>query len=641
MTLNRFLCLSFLFLIFFKGWSQHLITMPLDEVFVTNSRFELSKEYVGRFVDKISSEVLEKNRGWSLAQLLNRFVGVNMLGSYGQSGSVLSTTIRGGQNRQVLVLIDGIPVNDPSQIENNFDFNLIGLEQIEYVEILKGASSVLYGANASTAVINIVTKSNDHKPLSISIFSMLGTNNSSSKHGIIPNDFQNRISVAGSLNKFSFGMYLSHRSNDGLSAIIPENIVSDVNSDAFNKTNLYFKLGYSFSNRTSISGYINSDRYNTGYDESFGFLDANYHAKNKQLRMGLNGVINYDKGSLNINVALNKNRRSYSSSFPTKFDGQTINFDMFYKTQFRSNLHSVFGIKYSGSEMNSYQIPFEADDFQLHIGANQAKDANRDSYANLVLTSEEGFNLNAGIRLNHHSNYNTHFVYSVNPFYKINFDNRYLKLMASYATAFISPSLYQLFVPSFGNSNLDPQMDATLEFGMEFRYSNLFEWSTAYYKRNQMNFIDYIITNPSTYSGVYQNVSGETSVQGVEISLKYIGVEHLNFDFNYAFTESKTRPLFRIPKHKININADYDFSKSFNASVSYQFTGKRTSTQQLDSKQIVMKPYNLYNIGFQWVTTSHWVVFARIVNVFNQPFEEIFRYSTLGRNYALGVEFKF
>ena len=291
--------------------------------------------------------------------------------------------------------------------------------------------------------------------------------------------------------------------------------------------------------------------------------------------------------------------------------------------------------------MNSDQIPFESQDFQRQISSDQANDYNYDSYVNVVLTSKQGFNLNTGIRLNHHSHYKTHFVYSINPFYRLNFKNQYLKFMASYGTAFISPSLYQLFAPNFGNSNLDPQQDATLEMSIEFGEANQLEWVTTLYKRFQTNYIDYVISNPATYTGNYQNVSGDTSVQGVETRFKYFGTQHLSFEFNYAFTESKSRQLFRIPKHKINANADYEFLKSFKATIGYQYSGKRTSTQQLDSEPITLKSYGLFNVGLSCDIVKNGVIFAKITNVFNEPFEEFFRYSTLGRNYVFGANFKF
>ena len=66
--------------------------------------------------------------------------------------------IRGGRNHQVLILIDGIPVTDASGISLSYDLRLLPVEQIESIEIMKGASSTLYGSGASTGVINITLK---------------------------------------------------------------------------------------------------------------------------------------------------------------------------------------------------------------------------------------------------------------------------------------------------------------------------------------------------------------------------------------------------------------------------------------------------------------------------------------------------
>ena len=65
--------------------------------------------------------------------------------------------IRGSNNYQVLILVDGVRVADPSRIDNDFDLNFLSLDQIDSIEILKGGASTLYGS-AAAAVINITTK---------------------------------------------------------------------------------------------------------------------------------------------------------------------------------------------------------------------------------------------------------------------------------------------------------------------------------------------------------------------------------------------------------------------------------------------------------------------------------------------------
>ncbi len=93
-----------------------------------------------------------------LAEVLRSRAGIDILGSRSQLGQNLTTSIRGGRNDQVLILIDGVRVNDASRIGTDFDLNFLPLEAIESIEILKGASGTLYGSSAATGVIDITTK---------------------------------------------------------------------------------------------------------------------------------------------------------------------------------------------------------------------------------------------------------------------------------------------------------------------------------------------------------------------------------------------------------------------------------------------------------------------------------------------------
>ena len=271
--------------------------------------------------------------------------------------------------------------------------------------------------------------------------------------------------------------------------------------------------------------------------------------------------------------------------------------------------------------------------------------ANTNSYApyiNIVFTSQSGLNVNGGVRLNQHSTYGSHLVYSINPFYSFQLPNQSLKLSASYSTAFITPSLYQLFAPNIGNTLLNPQEDSTLEFGLELSNPNSFDLRVTVFQRAQHNFIDYVVSNPTTFEGRYQNLSNETTVQGLETEFKYIGFKNVNLNFNYAFIESKDQQLFRIPKHKFNFSTLFDLTKKTNVSLSYQYNSERISPFQMNLVPIKLEAYSLLNIGIaHHFFNDKLKVFANVSNVFDESYEEAYRYSTLGRNYRLGVNFNF
>ena len=135
-----------------------LSTNYLDEVVVTDSRFILKRSQSGKTVVKINSEEIQQFSALGLGILLSTHLGIDVIGKNIHSGQNQTLSIRGGRNRQVLILIDGIRVSDPSRIDNDFDINLLNIEMIKSIEIVKGATSTLYGSSAATGVVNIITK---------------------------------------------------------------------------------------------------------------------------------------------------------------------------------------------------------------------------------------------------------------------------------------------------------------------------------------------------------------------------------------------------------------------------------------------------------------------------------------------------
>ena len=172
---------------------QFVSKNQLDEVVISDSKFALAKEKSGKVITKITSEDLKMKEGQSVATILNSVAGVEINGGQSAAGKNLGYYIRGGKSNQVLILIDGIPVTDASGISFEYDLRLLPAEQVESIEIMKGASSTLYGTGAATGVINIRLKKAGKKAIQGNAYWNLGTNNTASTSKKISTGFQSRV----------------------------------------------------------------------------------------------------------------------------------------------------------------------------------------------------------------------------------------------------------------------------------------------------------------------------------------------------------------------------------------------------------------------------------------------------------------
>ena len=118
----------------------------LNEVVVTATKFAIKKELVGKIIYQITPEEIENLKGKSVADILDNIAGISINGANSSAGKDKSIYIRGGRNRHVIVLVDGVSVSDPSGVNTTFDLRLLSLNQIESIEVMNGAASTLYGS---------------------------------------------------------------------------------------------------------------------------------------------------------------------------------------------------------------------------------------------------------------------------------------------------------------------------------------------------------------------------------------------------------------------------------------------------------------------------------------------------------------
>lgn len=606
----------------------------LEEVVITDSRFNLKRENSGKVITKISSEELEKLQGQSIAEIIGRTVGVEVNGVRSNAGQNLNYFVRGGRNRQVLILIDGVQVTDPSQIANDYDLRLLNADQVESIEILKGASSTLYGTGAATAVINIKLKEASKKGFNMSLRSILGTNQSSDDSNYAIEDFRNSISVNGSAGKLNYLASFGQQFTDGLSAID-----GGTESDAFNSYNGNLKVGYKFNTVFKLNTYASFDRYKADFDDSFGMVDADNRSLSKQYRIGVSPEFKYNKGSITINAAYNDVEREIESSFPSMFNAQSIIIDAFNRYNFNDKFYTVLGINYQDNKMESFSIPFGETEFSQAINPENAQFTITDPYANVVYVSDTGFNVNAGLRLNNHSEYGSHFVYSLNPSYKVDLDFGYVKGLASYSTAFITPSLFQLFEPSYGNAELNPEENQTIEVGAEVSIKDKATFSLVYFNRNEDNFIDFVDTGGFVFQ--YQNIDASFTASGLEFVAQAKLSKTLDINLNATYTSVDEDLNLRIPEIKVNTRLDYTLSDATQLSLSYQYNDDREdlvfNNSTFENDSVTLDSYGLLDFYISHKVIKSMTVFANVTNIFNEDYQELVGFSTRGR----GVNFGF
>ena len=599
--------------------NDSLTVQQLDEVVVSDSRFELKRENSGKTVIKISAAELAVNQGRSVAELINTKSGIEVNGTRSFAGQNVSVFARGGNNRQVLVLIDGIQVSDPSNVNAEYDLRLLNTEQIESIEILKGAASTLYGSAAATAVINITTKTAKVNGISLDIASSLGTNQSQNDQSYDISDFSNTFTIQAKQDKLSVLASGGHQFTDGLSAAI------GTEKDAFSRIDGNMKLGYQFSNRFSVTASAFYNKLNSDFDNGFPIEDADFKFNSEQSRFGLSSVYAYDKGSVTVNAAFNQITREIVSNFPTSFDSESIVLDVFNKYTFNDSFYTIVGVN----------VIDNTTQFSEEQQANSI-----DPYANTVYVSDFGLNVNAGARLNNHSEYGSNLIYNLNPSYVLKTKAGYLKFLGSYATSFIAPNLSQLFGPFGANPNLLPEENTTLEGGLEYRPSDRYRISVLYFDRQEEGRIDFVTINPDTFESQYQNLTDVLNFNGVEVELQARTIEGMNLTTNYTFTDADSGLALRIPKHKLNLNLGYDFSAKTYASIVYQYVSERGDIDFATFNTVDLEAFNLVNLYVKHELSTNLSFFASMDNLFNADYVEVTDFTTRGRNIRVGMNLK-
>lgn len=604
----------------------------LDEVIVTANKYPQKQNTTGKVVSVITKDIIEKSTGKTVAQLLNEQAGITVNGALNNLGSVQTIYMRGASSGRALILVDGIPVNDPSMINNEFDLNFISLNDVEQIEICKGAQSTLYGSDAVAGVINIITVNKDIKK---------AFNAKATLTGGSYNTFKGNAQVYGKVDKLTYSVRYAKLYTDGFSSAYDSSGKGGFDKDGYKSDAISALLQYQVNNELSIKAFAQSNQYKSDIDGGGFYDDKDYTIHHKNFLAGVGMVYKTDWVTLTGNVQYNELHRNFlndstdgSGYAKNKFEGKTYFGELYASSNLGSGFTILAGADFRTGRMNSSYMsvsifgPYEStfpdtSNWQTSL------------YSSINYNAPNGkLNVELGGRLNVHSLYGNNNTYTFNPSYAF---TKNIRAFGSIATGFKAPSLYQLYDAFSGNRNLNPEKSTNYEAGLQYTAGKAFSVRGSYFYRNIKNGIDY---NNITYQ--YFNYVKQI-VRGIEVELTAHPTKALTITANYTYivpsetTQERTtfskdttyKYLLRRPKNSINATIGYQVTKGLYVSASGKYVTKRFDAGGYMVPDVKLDSYFLLSAYAEYKFTKTLKLFADAQNITDKRFFDVYGYNSI------------
>jgi vitamin B12 transporter len=402
--------------------------------------------------------------------------------------------------------------------------------------------------------------------------------------------------------------------------------------DAFTRKNVLLNLNFHINNQLKIGVNSSYNQFFTDFDGT-DYDPVTYEAtpadrdnrlKSVQKRFGVHADYKYAKGMLKVRTFFTGIQRNETPS-EDYFKGEVYGLDVFNNYNINSKYSFLVGFTAQSQDMLQ-QTAYSA------IEKGSGKQHFYDPYVSFNYNSNVGFHLNAGTRLNIHSEYNQNVVFNVNPSYNFHFLDSDAKIFASYSTAFVTPTLSEIFTKLPSIDALLPEEDVTIEGGFELLFSKKLVLNATYFHREETNKIGY---DPISYQTI--NDFGTFSAKGVETEITFKASDKMQLSANYTFIDRDESLLLKIPQNKFFVKAAYHLLTDTFTSLSYRFVDATK-----DFGNVALPSYQLVDFFVNHQLLEDTVTFyGSVTNLFNEDFQEIAGYTTRGRNYNIGLRLQF
>ena len=624
--------------------AQHTLAQDtiktLNPIVITATKFPIKQQETGKVLTIITQEQLQQSIGKNLGEVLNQQVGITVSGANNTAGTNQTVFTRGSSSTNTLILVDGIPLYDAAGVNSDFDLNSFSLSQVEKIEILKGAQSTLYGADAVAGVINIITKKNSTKPVNLSADLSAGS------YGT----YKEALGLRGHTPE-GFNYYAGYSKTDskGFSAAYDSTANKNFDKDGFHQDAFQASIGYNAQKGFEVRAYTKLVKNRADIDAGAFADDKDFTYTTKNTLIGAQAAYHFNQHVVQFNYNYNWYSREYIDDSASvggfskyqhgKYIGKSHFAELAANFHLTKHLNLVAGSDYrSNSSDQSYLSISAYGPFRSRPLSSDTIHTNQVSGFASLLFNIPQFSAELGGRWNHHSVYGDNFTYSFGPSYLANNE---LKLFVNLTSGYHVPSLYQLY-SEYGNKKLKPEVSTSFEEGVQYMKQNTM-FRVVAFQRNTKNVITFF--TDANYNSNYINEDKQKDY-GFELEGS-LAINKLSISANYTFVDGKINTikaghdttyfnLFRRPKNTFNIDLGYHWCNALYTSVHLR-TVSKLFEPRYNAAPIEMKGYFTLNFYAEYRFCKSFKVFADLQNITDEKYFDIRGFNSKRFNGSGGV----
>lgn len=591
-----------------------------SEIVVTASRVTTEPREIGSAVSVVTQADLARNQITFVKDVLQDIPGV--LVDSDRPGARTNVSIRGSNNDEVLWLIDGIELGDPSSTSTQFQSDHLTSRDISRVEVLRGNQSSLYGSDAIGGVINIITQRATEDGYKVNAEAEAGS------YGAL----NGGASVLGKSGPLDFRLTATGYRHDGPSLADPETATGPIT-----EKDDYWRYG--FSGRAGLQATDTLSFQAIGFwQNSFTDLDSTTSdsldtvKKREYAIAGQGNYVSLDqKFKAKLTASRYAARRLYFGTFNSP-DGDVyrgtkdeLSVDLSYGGEGPISLAA--GGNYERERTT--QTTFFSGDFFAKVNTKSA-------YGEVALRPVEGLTVTGAARVDDNSRFGTFDTYRGTFAYALGA----VKFRGSYGTGAKSPGLYQLFDPTYGNPDLKAETSRGGDIGFDVAFSEKLTAQISYFFNKKKNEINFDGSRPP-FGGYGQ--FGRTKASGVEVAIAVQPLPWLALSQSYTYTDHEEDD----DEDGIYVNSGrpkYTATSMVTVTpVERASLAARVRFHDGDSSGFggATQAYTVVDLLGSYGITDQIEVYGRVVNLFDKWYQVSYGTQTLGMSAYGGVRVSF